>query len=387
MLILIDPLVPIKGYLIVPIAILYREELKEYDFGPGHPFRGDRYEVFPPFLKKTLSEDDYYRILQADYAAEEDLLKICDKEYIDFSRDYYHAAHFGWTSYYERFREFQSLDNKPYGSPGDIEKAARLVVGQAKLACDLVLSGHYKKVVSIGGGLHHAKRNFGEGFCIYNDVAFAAIYLIEKYHLERILVLDTDAHAGNGTISYFYNSPNVLFIDTHQDPRTIYPGNGFASEIGEGEGKGFKVNIPMPLYSGFDSYKLVFEEIIKPVAREFKPQIIIRNGGSDPHFNDGLTSLALPISGFKMVGEQVREMAEACDGKLIDLIASGYNKTVLPYAWMSLIAGIASFPVEVGEPEPVPSKFLKDNALEETKLVIEEVKRNLKDYWQCLRNS
>ena len=78
------------------VAILYRDELKEYDFGTGHPFRGDRYELFPRFLKNRLSPDNCYNILPAESATEEDLLRICDADYIDFNREYYHAAHSGW---------------------------------------------------------------------------------------------------------------------------------------------------------------------------------------------------------------------------------------------------------------------------------------------------
>jgi len=163
----------------------------------------------------------------------------------------------------------------PIGRPGKLEEAARLVIGQAKLAADLVQSGQFNMVVSLGGGLHHARRGYGEGFCLYNDVAFCATYLLEEYNLERILILDTDAHAGNGTSEYFYSSPQVLFIDLHQDPRTLYPGTGFAPDTGIGEGKGFTVNVPMPVYAGNDSYRLVFDEIVGPLAEEFKPQIII----------------------------------------------------------------------------------------------------------------
>ena len=241
------------------------------------------------------------------------------------------------------------------GTPGKIEEAARLIVGQAKMACDLVQSGQYQKVISIGGGMHHAKRRFGEGFCIYNDVAFAALYLIEKYQLERVMVLDTDAHAGNGTAEYFRANPKILFVDIHQDPRTIYPGTGLLPISEQMQGRGFTVNIPLPVHAGNASYLKAFDEIVLPLTKEFKPQIIIRNGGSDPHFNDGLTYLGMTIAGFRMMGDKVREMTEICQGKQIDLIASGYNKTILPYAWLSLISGIADFPITVEEPEPIPS--------------------------------
>ncbi|MFC1916941.1 histone deacetylase family protein [Chloroflexota bacterium] len=367
----------------MPIAILYRKELKEYDFGPGHPFRGDRYEIFPRFLKENLSEDDNYRTLEAEPASDEDLLRICQRDYIDFTKQYYQAANLG-LSHNGRFYQYHSGDNRPRGRSGKLEEAARLIVGQAKQAADLVQSGEFEKVISIGGGMHHAKRDYGEGFCIYNDVAFASIYLMEKHGLERILILDTDAHAGNGTSEYFYSNPRVLFIDLHQDPITIYPGTGFASDIGSGEGVGFTINVPMPVDAGYDSYQLVFDEIIEPLAGEFKPQIIIRNGGSDPHSNDGLTRLGLPVRGFRMIGERVRKMAETCQGKLIDLIASGYNETVLPYAWLALLSGLADLPVFPEEPEPVPQRFRNDLCLEETKKVVAQVRNNVKEYWPCL---
>ncbi|MFC2034731.1 histone deacetylase family protein [Chloroflexota bacterium] len=365
------------------VAILYRQELEEYSFGSGHHFRGDRYRRFPQFLRENLAEDDNYRILKAEQATDEDLLVICHKDYINFTRDYYRAANLG-LSRPAQVSRFHSGDNSPIGKPGKLEEAARLIVGQAKMACDLVQGGEYKKVVSIGGGMHHAKAAYGEGFCIYNDVAFCGLYLMQEYKLERILILDTDAHAGNGTCEYFFGEPRVLFIDLHQDPRSLYPGTGFAHQIGFGSGKGFTINIPMPVYAGYDSYELVFQSIVQPVTQEFNPQIIIRNGGSDPHFADGLTRLGLPVKGFRMIGQKVREMTEICDGKVIDLIASGYNEEVLPYGWLGLISGLADIELGLEEPEPIPQRLNTDSAYTETERVIEEVKKHLGDYWTYL---
>lgn len=366
------------------IGILYQEELKEYDFGPGHPFRGDRYELFPRFLKEKLPEDDNYVILGSELATDQDLLLISNKDYIHFTKEYYEAASLG-LAYPGQFSRFHSGDNLPIGKPGKLEEAARLVVGQARKACDLVQEGKFNKVISIGGGLHHAKPSYGEGFCLYNDVAFCALYLMQQYQLERILILDTDAHAGNGTAEYFNEDPKVLFIDLHQDPRTVYPGTGYANDIGVGRGKGYTVNIPLPVYSGYESYKLVFKSLIEPIVQEFQPQIIIRNGGSDPHFNDGLTTLGLSIRGFEMIGGKVRKMSTVCDGRVIDLIASGYNRTVLPYAWLALICGLADFNILIGEPEPMLQRQMVDMAFIKTEKVVEEVKNNLKNHWGCFQ--
>jgi acetoin utilization protein AcuC len=365
------------------IPLLYREELKEYDFGPGHPFRGDRYEIFPRFLKEKLSAKEHYQFLRADFATDADLLLICQREYIQFTREYYRLANLG-EIHDSRFSQFHSGDNRPVGRPGKVEEAARLVVGQAKKACDLVARGKFKKVVSLGGGLHHAKPGWGEGFCIYNDVAFAGKYLLERHGLQRILILDTDAHAGNGTAEYFYEDPRVLFIDIHQDPRTLYPGTGFVHQVGEKSGKGYTINLPMPVRADDRCYRLAFEQVVLPVCFEFKPQIILRNGGSDPHFADHLTNLALSMKGFRMIGEWVREMSQVCDGRVVDMIGSGYNREILPYAWLALIAGLVNFPVEIEEPLPLPQSSGEDFPYEETKGMMKEVRKVLKEYWPCL---
>ena len=171
----------------------------------------------------------------------------------------------------------------------------------------------------------------------------------------------------------------------HQDPKTLYPGTGFATQIGRGNGEGYTVNISMPVYAGYDSYQLVFEELVSPITEEFKPQIIIRNGGSDPHFADELTNLGLTVEGFKMIGEKVRLMSsKTCDGRVIDLIASGYNKEVLPHSWLAYIAGLTGIQISLEEPVAIPKRFKEDLSLDKTKKEIREIKRLLKDFWRCL---
>ena len=370
----------------MPIAILYSDGLQEYDFGPGHPFRSDRYELFISFLKQHVPEKGNYHFIKAEPATDADLLQICSHDYINFCRDYFRAAHNGSLDHV-KFGLYQSIDNMPFETPGNLEEAARIIIGQAKLGCELIQTGKYKIVVSVGGGMHHASHSYGEGFCIYNDVAFATLQLLNNYKLERVAIIDTDAHAGNGTSEYFYADPRVLLIDIHQDPRTLYPGSGFVANIGSGVGKSFTVNIPLSVNAANDSYSRIFAEIVEPLVREFKPQIIIRNGGSDPHPDDGLTDLRLSVRGFRMIGEKVRALAdEVCNGREIDLIASGYNKHVLANCWLSLISGLAGWDIEVEEPEPSIRKFHKDPAYAQTRLVESEIKNTLKPYWECFQS-
>jgi acetoin utilization protein AcuC len=360
-------------------ALLYSDGLTQYDFGRGHPFRGDRYPRFREFFRANLNQDDF-EIIEPSPASDEDLMLVHSEEYIRFVENFYRIQASGLDV--PGAYRFLSGDNIPKPGAGNLAQAARLICGGSKLAGEIVAEERYEKAIALGGGMHHASREYGEGFCILNDVAICALNLKKKYGLERILILDTDAHAGNGTAHTFYDDPQVLFIDLHQDPRTIYPGKGFAHEIGRGKGEGYTVNIPLPPLAGYDSYNLVMEEIALPLSREFDPQIIIRNGGSDPHFADELTQLGLNLKGFHMIGERVREMARVCSSKEVDLLCSGYNLEILPLSWSSLILGLMDIDQEFAEPFPEHPQgkevFIK------TEEVVAEVKRNLQEYWRSL---
>ena len=123
----------------------------------------------------------------------------------------------------------------------------------------------------------------------------------------------------------------------------------------------------------------MFEELVQPIIEEFKPQFIIRNGGSDPLVDDGLTQLGLTLKGLNYIGQKVRELAELCKGKEVDLICSGYKPIILPEAWSAIISGLAGIKVEMQE--VLSPMITKARTLEKTKKVIKEVKRNLKPYW------
>jgi acetoin utilization protein AcuC len=363
-------------------ALVYNPEIRNYHFGSTHPFKGERFEIFVNFLKGGLPNfNDYFEEILPEPAKDKDLELAHSKEYTEAMKK---ASEGVILSNILEYASVDNLDPLTGYLPKGIEKSARLIVGTSLLAGELVFKGKYKKAIAIGGGLHHAKRNFGEGFCVYNDVVVCAKNLLNK-GAKRILILDTDAHAGNGTAEAFYEDNHVLFIDLHQDPRTIYPGTGFINEIGSGKGEGLTVNIPLPPGASDLAYQYCFDEIIFPLVKEFKPEIIIRYGGSDPYFNDSLTQLGLTLAGFKMIGEKVRTLAdEVCQGKEIDLIASGYNKEILPLAWAALISGLLDLKIELKDPNEkfAPSKDVK---LGETKEIVKELKNILKKYWKCFR--
>lgn len=360
-------------------ALVYNPEIKNYNFGKGHPFTSERFESFISFAKKKLSNfKEVFEQVIPKPATEKDLELVHTKEYIDVIKKASEGIILPNILIYATPDNFNPITGY---LPQKMHTAAKMAVGASLEATELVYKGKFKKAVALGGGLHHAKPNKGEGFCIYNDVAICAKKLLKK-GVKKIMILDTDAHAGNGTAEIFYKENRVLLIDFHQDPSTLYPGTGFINQIGENKGEGFTVNIALPPGASDKAYEYAFEEVVFPIAEEFKPELIIRNGGSDPYFADGLTYLGLTIKGLEMIGGKVKKLTEkVCQGKEIDLIASGYNQKVLPLAWLSLLSGVLGLEIKIKEPKK--PAFATDFRLEETKKIIKDLKSVLKPFWNC----
>lgn len=355
-------------------TLIYSDELKKYDFGAGHPFRSDRFESFLKLYKEKLGKNENFELIKNEEVATDEELELWhDKDYIKAIKSL--SAGLTGPALY-RYISQDNVNPITGKFPEGIEEAARTIVKNSILCFDCVQQGKGRKAVSIGGGLHHAKSNYAEGFCIYNDVVVSVKYAIEKYNLDRVLVVDTDAHAGNGTSEAFYCSPKVLFIDLHQ--RGIYPGTGFIDEIGSGEGKGFNVNFPLAAGTSDRAYELIFDEVILPLAEAYRPEIVVRYGGSDPYPGDNITELGLTLDGFKMIAKKVREMSAVCDGKSVDMICSGYKPAALSKVWLTLIASLSSVEINL-EDETSVDRY---EMLGETRNLIKRVKENLKPYWK-----
>ncbi|MBS7616929.1 hypothetical protein KEJ45_07010 [Candidatus Bathyarchaeota archaeon] len=347
----------------------FHEKYGQYDLGEGHPFRGDRFANAISFFKAHgLFNLANLTLLEPKPASMEDLLRVHSEGYVDLI-----------------FR--LAAENKPYDietpvSPQILE-AALLITGGAIECGKAVSDGKATKAISLGGGYHHAGRDYGGGFCIFNDVAALVAYLKTEKNARKFLVLDYDVHFGNGTSDIFYDDASVLFISLHQDPRTLYPGKGFTWEIGEGEGEGYNVNVPLPPGTGDDTYLYAVKEIFIPLVEEFKPEIIIANGGSDAHFADMLADLNLTSKGFFELSSLIRENADkVCDGRLILFVGSGYNPKVLPLCWYALVAGavgLEEFNMKEYSIPPVEPPFCRKKVEE----VIGELKGLLRNYWRC----
>ncbi len=211
----------------------------------------------------------------------------------------------------------------------DSYKAAIYAAGGVIKATDAVMKGDMDSVFAlVRPPGHHATAGRGMGFCLFNNVAVAAEYALHTYKLERIAIIDFDVHHGNGTQEAFYSNPAVLYISTHQSPH--YPGTGRMDETGEGAATGTTLNIPLPIGCGDVQYKEVFEQVIAPVVRRFKPRLIMVSAGYDGHWSDGLAGMQLSITGFAQIIEIIKQMAEEmCSERIVLSLEGGYNLTAL----------------------------------------------------------
>ncbi|MBE3561200.1 MAG: histone deacetylase [Ktedonobacteraceae bacterium] len=178
---------------------------------------------------------------------------------------------------------------------------------------------------------HHALPETAMGFCLFNNIAVAARYALDRYGLERVMIIDYDVHHGNGTQEMFYEDPRVLFFSVHQAP--FYPGTGMSDERGEGAGLGTTVNVPLPAGCGFETYEPIFRQFLAPLADRFQPQLILVSAGFDAHWKDhesGTKLLApdmkLSTAGFARLNQIIIDIAKAqCDGRLILVQEGGYH--------------------------------------------------------------
>lgn len=347
-------------------AILYSQKMREYDL--GHVLTGDRYQSFIRLFREKLGNNPVFEIVEPGYADEDDLRLVHTEEYI------------------RRVERCESRD--PHDTPLSpaVVRAAKLMAGAGKLAGELVQSARFTKAIVIGGGVQHAGRNYEKGFGIFSDVGICVENLMQNYGLERILILDADAHAGDGIYGIFARDPRVLFISIHQDPRTLYPGPGYRNPVGEEEGRGYSVNVPLLPGTSDLAYEYVLDEVFIPLAEEFRPQVIIMIDGSDTHFIDRITYMGLTLNGIYMIADKVRQTADrVCQGKVVDFAGSGYDPAgiLFPRGWLASICGLTGIQVDLEEPYPFPPGHRKDYAALETKGIVQAVKTKLAPYWKC----
>jgi acetoin utilization deacetylase AcuC-like enzyme len=215
------------------------------------------------------------------------------------------------------------LDPDTYVSRESAE-IARLAAGTTVEAARRVARGELDAAfVAVRPPGHHAEASRAMGFCLLNHVAIAARALQRDEGLGRVLVLDWDVHHGNGTQHVFEEDPSVLYFSTHQFP--YYPGTGDFGEAGRGAGEGATLNVPLPAGSGDEEYVGVMARVLAPVARSFRPELLLVSCGFDAHADDPLASMEVSGEGFRSLARIARAVAdECCGGRLVLVLEGGY---------------------------------------------------------------
>ncbi len=204
-------------------------------------------------------------------------------------------------------------------------ETALLAAGGLLRASDLIMEGKIRNgfaLVRPPG--HHAESDHAKGFCIFNNVAIAAEYLVRKYGMKRILIADWDLHHGNGTQNAFYARNDILYFSTHQFP--YYPGSGYWDEIGYGAGEGFTVNVPLSPGKTDEDYLFIYKRILGPIAADYNPQFILVSAGFDNCANDPLGGMLVSGEGFAALAEELLSMAQSqAQGRILLTLEGGYS--------------------------------------------------------------
>lgn len=242
-----------------------------------------------------------------------------------------------------------------YGSPiaAGGEAIARLAAGGSLAAVDAVMQGRVQNAFAlVRPPGHHATATESLGFCVYNNIAIAARYAQQAYHLERVAILDWDVHHGNGTQDIFYEDPSVLFVSIHQD--NLFPLDwGKVEDVGEADGMGTTVNIPLPPGSGNAAYLAAMHEIVIPVIRQFQPQLILVSAGQDASVQDPLGRMTVSAPAYKEMSRLMRDLADdICHGRLVAFMEGGYSNYYAPYCTAAVVEGLLE-----DSPHQVPDPY------------------------------
>jgi len=291
-------------------GIVKDEKYIDHRPGAGHPESHHRLEVIYAMLEGSDMKGKFKEV-PVRRAEKNELTLVHLPGYVDMV-----ASTAG--------KDFTRLDLDTTTSAGSYE-AALLAAGGFCQAISMVVSGELDNAFAlVRPPGHHAEADRGMGFCLFNNVAVGARYAQEALNLKRILIIDWDLHHGNGTQHSFEQDPSILYFSTHQYP--YYPGTGGYNEVGMGKGEGFTVNVPLSMGYGDGEYAGIFEKVLKPVALEFDPDLILVSAGFDIHGNDPLGGMRVTPEGFAALTSAIMNIADSCcDGRVVITLEGGYD--------------------------------------------------------------
>ena len=301
---------------------------------PGHPDTPERLLA----LEAALEERDWFgwERREAPAASESQLELVHTAEHVRRIREL--CGRGGGAIDPDTFVGEPSYQAALHAAGGPCEMVRALLAGEATVGfCGVRPSGH------------HAEAGRAMGFCLFNNISVGAAWAIAELGIERVLILDWDVHAGNGTAEIFRRRSDVLVASLHEEG--LFPGTGPLGDAGSGEGEGYTINLPVPAGSEEELWLGLIEEVVLPAAAAFAPELILISAGFDAHELDPLANCRLQTGSFVQMALLVREAARAAGVPLGVVLEGGYNRAVLAECVCAILPALAG----EGEPEPAPS--------------------------------
>ena len=291
-------------------GLITSDTYQKHNTGDGHPEKIDRVSAVIDNFKKLDNKNLIWK--KPNKFENSFLIKTHTSNYIDQVDKSFPT------------KGYNFLDGDTVVSPGS-KDASKDAVGSIITAIDGVQKNEFKNAFcAVRPPGHHAEKEKAMGFCIYNNVAVGANYLIEKYKYNKIAIIDFDVHHGNGTQNIFYDNEKVLFISTHQYP--YYPGSGSEKEKGDFNNV---LNIPLEAGTSAEKYLNAYEKVLNKV-REFKPEFLLFSAGFDAHIDDPLAQLNLSSEDFYKITKRTLEISKSfCNGNVVSILEGGYDLKAL----------------------------------------------------------
>ena len=291
-------------------GLITSDTYQNHNTGDGHPEKVDRVTAVIDNFKKLDNKNLIWK--KPSKFENSILIKTHTSNYIDQVKKSFPK------------KGYNFLDGDTIVSPGS-KDASRDAVGSIITAIDGVHNKEFKNAFcAVRPPGHHAEKEKAMGFCIYNNVAVGANYLLEKYKYNKIAIIDFDVHHGNGTQDIFYNNEKVLFISTHQYP--YYPGSGSEKEQGNFNNI---LNIPLEAGTSPERYLNAYENVLNKI-KEFKPEFLLFSAGFDAHIDDPLAQLRLSSEDFYILTKRTLEISKPfCNGNVVSILEGGYDLKAL----------------------------------------------------------
>jgi acetoin utilization protein AcuC len=312
----------------VKTALVHSEEWRRFDYGPEHPLRMERLALTWRLMEAYgLTSGPKLKVLTPEPASVDAITRFHSGEYIEILRAVSAGDRVPQAARYG----LGAGDNPIF--PG-LWEAAALAAGGSVRASQLVLDHEVTRVFHFAGGLHHAMPERASGFCYVNDAVLAIMELRRRDW--KVAYVDIDAHHGDGVQFAFYSDPRVLTISSHERGDRLFPGTGFVEEMGEGEGRGFSVNLPLQPCTDDAVYEPAFEAVVPPLLRAYEPDVVVLQLGIDSHRTDPLTHLAWTVQGFTRIVSRLLSLSP----RVVALGGGGYDLPNVARAWTAAWAAM-----------------------------------------------